>query len=95
MMTRASGFTKAGMERWSLYKKLSTLRVHITPNTAVQTKENFKHVKLNSIIHTVKHRLKRNTYPSGHFCYLNRGFNPASFIKKRKVGLYIVTVFYT
>ena len=45
MMTRASGFTKAGMERWSLYKKLSTLRVHITPNTAVQTKK--KRVKLN------------------------------------------------
>ena len=39
MITRASGFTKAGMERWSLYKKLSTLRVHITPNTAVQTKK--------------------------------------------------------
>ena len=71
MMTRASGFTKAGMERWSLYKKLSTLRVHITPNTAVQ--KNLKRVKLNSIIQTEKHGLKRNTYPSGHFCYLNRG----------------------
>ena len=64
----------------------------ISHRTQLCKQNNFKHVKLNSIIHTVKHRLKRNTYPSGNFCYLNRGFNPASFIKKPKVGLYIVIV---